>query len=89
MAPSDICKVIRTVYVDALPARLTMLEGQVVGHSLFAGYWQTVSRFGETKDDISPGNYNSSFSEGSITEVFRREWLDVSVVVLPDTQWTI
>lgn len=26
MAPSDICKVIRTVYVDALPARLTMLE---------------------------------------------------------------
>ncbi|MBU8974217.1 MULTISPECIES: hypothetical protein [Bacteroidaceae] len=45
-------------------------------------------RFGEIKDDISPGNYNSSFSEGSITEVFRREWLDVSVVVLPDTQWT-
>lgn len=41
-------------------------------------------RFGEIKDDISPGNYNSSFSEGSITEVFRREWLDVSAVVLMD-----
>ncbi len=26
MAPSDICRAIRTVYVDELPVRLTMLE---------------------------------------------------------------